>query len=137
MDIEKVKRYSLIEVAFLAIFMIGLLTTHLIVKFRAKVVLSDLVLLPGSGLSVSMPAGPGWERTAAWQYEESENSMTLVGQFRQPGRGNMEVRWRYVFSTPDGSEHELLEGYAQKIGAEIQSFETMGHDCPMIYATIL
>ncbi|MHC4962129.1 MAG: hypothetical protein ACYTGA_08415, partial [Planctomycetota bacterium] len=73
MDIKKVKRYSLIEVALLAVFMVGLLIAHLIVKHRATVVLSDLISLPGSGLSVSVPAGPGWERTATWQYEESES----------------------------------------------------------------
>ncbi|MHC5000351.1 MAG: hypothetical protein ACYTE1_05965 [Planctomycetota bacterium] len=109
MDIKKVKRYSLIEVALLAVFMVGLLIAHLI-----TVVLSDLISLPGSGLSVSVPAGPGWERTATWQYEESESSMTLLGQFRPSNRGTMGVRWRYVFSTPDGSEQELLEQRAQR-----------------------
>jgi len=137
MDIEKVKRYSLVEIVLLAIFMFGLLTAHLIVKLRAKVVLSDLISLPGSGLSVSMPASPGWERTAAWQYEESENSMMLLGQFRQPSRGTMGVHWRYVFSTPDGSERELLEQKAQKISAVIQSFDTTGQECPMVYARLL
>jgi hypothetical protein len=96
--------------------------------------LSDLISLPGSGLSVSVPAGPGWERTATWQYEESESSMTLLGQFRPSSRGTMGVRWRYVFSTPDGSERELLEQRAQKISAVIQSFHTIGQEYPMVYA---
>jgi len=134
MDIKKVKRYSLIEVALLAVFMVGLLIAHLIVKHRATVVLSDLISLPGSGLSVSVPAGPGWERTATWQYEESESSMTLLGQFRPSNRGTMGVRWRYVFSTPDGSEQELLEQRAQKISAVIQSFHRVGQDHLVVYA---
>jgi len=137
MDIEKVKRYSLVEVALLVIFMLGLLTAHLIVKIRARVSLSELISLPGSGLSASMPEGPGWERTAGWQYEESENSMTLVGQFRQPGRGTMAIRWRYILSTPAGSERELLERQALEIGAVIQSVDTMGQECPMVYARMV
>ncbi|MHC5138058.1 MAG: hypothetical protein ACYSN7_05830 [Planctomycetota bacterium] len=137
MDIKKVKRYSLIEVALLAVFMVGLLIAHLIVKHRATVVLSDLISLPGSGLSVSVPAGPGWERTATWQYEESESSMTLLGQFRPSNRGTMGVRWRYVFSTPDGFEQELLEQRAQKISAVIQSFHKVGQEYPVVYARML
>ena len=134
MDIKKVKRYSLVEVALLAIFMLGLLTAHLIVKLRARVVLSDLIPLSGSGLSVSLPEGSGWERTTAWQYEDAESSMMLIGQFGDPDRGGMAVRWRFVFSTPDGSERELLEQKAQKISAVIQSFDTTGQECPMVYA---
>ena len=137
MDIEKVKRYSLVEVVLLAIFMIGLLTAGLIVKLRARVVLSDLIPLPESGLSVSMPEGSGWDRTTGWQYEESEGSMMLVGQFGDPARGGMGVHWRFVFSTPDGSERELLEQKAHKIGAAIQSFDTTGQECPMVYARLL
>ncbi|MHC4999006.1 MAG: hypothetical protein ACYTEM_08290, partial [Planctomycetota bacterium] len=71
MDIEKVKRYSLIEVSLLAIFTTGLLIAHLIVKHRSTVVLSSGISLPGSGLSVSMPEGSGWDRTNSWQYEET------------------------------------------------------------------
>lgn len=137
MDIKKVKRYSLIELALLALFMFGLLTAHLIVKLRAKVVLSDSVSLPGSGLSVSMPAGPGWDGTTAWQYEEPESSMMLISQFGAPGSSSMAVRWRYLFSTPDGSERELLEQKAKKIGAVVQSFDTIGQECPMVYARML
>ena len=132
-----IKRYSLIEVALLVIFTIGLLTAHLIVKIRSRVVLSDLVSLPGSGLSVSVPAGPGWERMPAWQYDESESSMMLISQFGTPGSSSMAVRWRYFFSTPDGSERELLEQKAGEIGAAVQSFDTLGQECPMVYARLL
>ena len=133
MDIEKVKRYSLVEVALLTIFMLGLLIAGLIVKLRARVILSDLIPLPGSGLSVSLPEGSGWERTTGWQYEDSENSMMLIAKFGDPARSSMAVRWRFIFSTPDGSERELLEQKAQEIGAIIQSFDTIGQDCPIVY----
>ena len=120
MDIEKVKRYSLIEVSLLGIFMAGLLIAHLIVKHRSTVVLSSGISLPGSGLSVSMPEGPGWDRTNTWQYEETESSMMLISQYGTPGGSGMAVRCRYVFSTPDGSEQELLTQKATQINADIQ-----------------
>jgi hypothetical protein len=137
MDIDKVKRYSLTELALLAVFVVGLLTAHLIVKLRARVFLSDLVPLPGFGVSVSMPAGPGWDRMGAWQYEDSGNSMILVSKLVAPSRGGMVVRWRFIFSTPDGSEQELLERKAGEISTVIQSFDTIGQECPMVYARML
>ncbi|MHC4525852.1 MAG: hypothetical protein ACYSU8_10020, partial [Planctomycetota bacterium] len=134
MDIEKVKRYSLIEVVLLAIFMIGLLIASLIVKGRTRVLLSEPLTLFGSGLSASMPANSGWEYTPVWQYEKSENCMILVGQFRSPTRGGIEVRWRYLLSTPKGTEQELLKQQARNAGARIQSLNTIGDENPMVYA---
>ncbi|MHC4952118.1 MAG: hypothetical protein ACYTEU_14235, partial [Planctomycetota bacterium] len=69
MDIEKVKRYSLVEIVLLAILVVGLLIANLIVKARARVLLSEPLTLFGSGLSASMPANSGWEYTPVWQYE--------------------------------------------------------------------
>jgi hypothetical protein len=137
MDIEKVKRYSLIEVSLLAIFTTGLLIAHLIVKHRSTVVLSSGISLPGSGLSVSMPEGPGWDRTNSWQYEEAESSMMLISQYGTPSGSGMAVRCRYVFSTPDGSEPDLLEQKAARINAMIQDVYRVGPECPMVYARML
>ena len=137
MDIEKVKRYSLIEVSLLGIFMAGLLIAHLIVKHRSTVVLSSGISLPGSGLSVSMPEGPGWDRTNTWQYEEAESSMMLISQYGTPGGSGMAVRCRYVFSTPDGTERELLEQKAARINAVIQDVYRIGPESSMVYARML
>lgn len=136
MDIETIKRYSLIEIALFAVLVMGMLIASLIVKQRAKVILSAPLPLPGSGLSVSMPANPGWDSTAAWQYEESESGMTLIAQYRNPGRGSFEVRWRYVLSTPQGSEQELLKQRAMDAGALISNFDTIGGSHPMTCATM-
>lgn len=136
MDIQKVKRYSLVELALLAIFMIGLLTAHLIVKFRSRVDLSDLIPLSGFGLSVSVPDGPEWECTG-WQYDESENCMKLISQFVARGNSSMGVRWRYVFSTADVSDRELLKRKAEEIKAVAESFGTIGQEYPMVYARMV
>ena len=137
MDIETIKRYSLIEIVLLAVFTMGLLIASLIVKRRANVILSAPVSVPGSGLSVSMPANTGWEHTTAWQYEESESSLTLVGEFRNPGRGSIDVRWRYILSTPQGSEQELLKQQAMGTGVMTSDFDTVGQEHPMTYARMV
>ena len=138
MNIEKVKRYSLIEVVLFAILVVGFLLANLVVKKRTNVIMSNPIPLFGSGLSVSMPANPGWEHTSEWQYEESESRMTLVGQFRHPsGRGGIEVYWRYILSTPQGTEKELLEQIAQNKGARLHDLDTIESNRPMIYARML
>ncbi|MEN8127400.1 MAG: hypothetical protein ABFR90_06300 [Planctomycetota bacterium] len=137
MDIEKVKRYSLTEIVLLAILMIGLFIAGLIVKKSARILLSDPLTLFGSGLSVAMPANPGWEHTPVWQYEGSESCMTLVAQFGSPRRGRIAVRWRYIFSTPAGSEQELLTRHAYEAAATIHGVEKIGRQHPMIYARMI
>ena len=134
MDIEKVKRYSLVELVLLSFFIIGLLISGLIVKVRQRVLLSPPLELSGSGVAVSIPRGEGWDSTSTWQYEESGQCMAFVGQFRsQRGRG-IEVRWRYYFATPAGSEEELLKKQADSIGAQVLRVDTAGQ---MVYASMV
>ena len=137
MNIETVKRYSLIEVVFLAILMVGLLLASLIVKKSAKILLSDPISLFGSGVSVSVPVDSGWEHTRAWRYEESENSMTLVGQFRDPSRGWIGFHWRFILSTPEGAVQDLLKQQAADAGMMIRNFETLGEEYPITFARML
>lgn len=136
MDIDKIKRYSLVELALLTIFVIGLFISAQIVKRRMRIVLSEPVGLPNSGLAVQMPASPGWEQTPSWQYEASENCMTLIGQLRSRTGGRAEVRWRYYYATPSGSEEDILESHAQKIGANVHGTDTIGDEIPMVYANM-
>lgn len=137
MDIEKIKRYSLVEVALLLLFSVGLLVAHLIVKDRSKVTLADPIALSGSGLSVSMPTGSMWNCMGDWQYENSENRMILLGEYAQSSRSKMGVHWLYALSTPDGSERELLERYAHEKGAQVKHLNVEGQSSPMLFAKIL
>ena len=137
MDTEKIKRYSLVEVSLLAFFMFGLILASWIANIRSRVILSDLIPLPGSGLAVSVPANKGWEQTPEWQYEEANSSMTLISQFGDPERRGIEVRWRYNFSSPTGSEQELLEQKAKAVNAAIQDLDTAGQKYKMTYAKLL
>ena len=137
MDMNIVKRYSLIELVLLAIFFIGLLISGLIVKMRSRIQLSTPLELPGSGVTVYLPEGSGWEYTPTWQYEESADCMALISQFRNISGRGIEVRWRYYFSTPAGSENELLQKQADSIGAEILMVGTTGQENRMVYARMI
>lgn len=76
------KKYPLL-LALLGFLVVAVLTARLIVTFRTAVVLSEPVTLQCSGLSVPMPAGPGWQSQKQWKY--LDNGFTLSSIF-QPTR---------------------------------------------------
>lgn len=121
MDIEKVKRYSLAELTLLALFAMGLLAAWIIVKARDHVPLSAPIALDGTGLSVSVPVGTGWEHTPAWGYE-TDNSMALLAQ-RRVMQSGVELRWRYVFCAPQISLQEVLKERLKETQAVVEPVE--------------
>lgn len=122
MDIEKVKRYSLAELALLIIFVIGLLLAWLVVEKRSGIVLTQSIALNGSGLSVRLPGGGGWEYTPAWTYE-NDNSMVLAAQRRFSPQAAVKMTWRFEFcSRPLELEAVLAERLAAS-NAAVESIE--------------
>lgn len=127
MDIEKVKRYSLVELALLMIFTVGILIAHLIVKQRSRIELSEPLSLPGSGVCVSLPINNGWRKTPGWSYQEVGNNMLWMGQLRIPGRGEIEVQWKYYFNMGQIDESGYLKKWADRTGVNIlRTGETNG-----------
>ncbi|MHC5082801.1 MAG: hypothetical protein ACYTET_02525 [Planctomycetota bacterium] len=138
MDIEKAKRYSLMEVVLLAVFVFGLLIAHIIVKARGTIQLSEPIELPLSGMKVSMPINPNWQYVPTWQYE-SDNSLTLIGSRVRAGQNQMriteiEIRWRYNICTPAGSSMEILYQRAEQANANLERIEVVGEKVPIQYA---
>lgn len=134
MDIEKAKRYSLTEVVLLVIFIIGLIIANLIVQNRSRIILSEPIVLTGSGLSVSLPVNPGWERTDVWRYE-MDNSMTLIGRFRSR-EADIEVRWRYNLHTPEGLSDKLLQRRAAETNSSLQKIEHINEPLEMAFTAL-
>ena len=56
-----IRRYSAAEMVLLGIFVLGLLVASSLVRYRNKIRLSEPIRLPLAGLSVSLPAGGGWQ----------------------------------------------------------------------------
>ncbi len=106
----------------LAIFAIGLLAAWMIVNIRGRVVLSAPIVLDGSGLAVSVPAGAGWEHTPAWVYE-SDNSMTLLAQRRLMKQAEVELRWRYMLGAAPMDLEEVLKERLAGSTAKIDALE--------------
>lgn len=122
MDREQVKRYSLLEVALFGLLLIGMFAGWLIVKARTRVVLTEPIALEGSGVSVRLPGGIGWEHTPAWVYE-SDNSMALLAQWRAGRETAAEVLWRYTLAAKSGGFEESLEERLAGTPAKIEKLE--------------
>jgi hypothetical protein len=106
----------------LAIFAVGLLAAWMIVNIRGRVILSPPIGLDGSGLSVCVPAGEGWEHTPSWVYE-SDNSMTLLAQRRLMKQAEVELRWRYRLGAPPMNLEEALKERLAGSTAKIDALE--------------
>ena len=135
MDYERLKRYSLAEIALLALFVLGLAIAQIIVKVRHRVILSEPISLVGSGLSVSMPVNPGWEYEKKWRHE-SDNSIALVGQLQTGQSRGVSVQWRYYFGSPGESAQEILQRRAHQSGSSISNIETISGSVPMEYGIV-
>ena len=135
MEHELLKRYSLTEIALLAVFVLGIGLAYIIVKVRQQVRISEPVALFGSGLSVSMPTNPGWEYETAWRYE-SDNSMALVAKHQRGRFRDASVQWRYHLSCPEGSAREILERRIQQAGTKYSSIETLAGTVDMDYTIV-
>ncbi len=135
MDNELLKRYSLAEIAFLAIFVLGIGLAQIIVKVRHQIKLSEPIALLGSGLLVSMPTNPGWEYETVWRYE-SDNSMALVGKHQSGRFRDASVQWSYYLCRPEGTARELLEQRIDQAGTKLGQIESLSGAIDMDYAII-
>ena len=67
-DTYRIRRPGGDKIALLGIFVVALLTARLVVALKSAIVLSGPIELTHSGLSLSMPAGNGWQSEEKWKY---------------------------------------------------------------------
>ena len=135
MNEKTIKRYSLTEIALLALFVLGLTLSGMLVKARNRIRLSAPVSLKSAGLSVCMPMNTGWESESSWRYE-SDSSMVLVGQ-EQSGRARKaSIRWRYVICSPAEAAEEIFRQRAAESGSRVGPMKTISGPIPMYYAIV-
>ncbi len=103
-----IRKYSLEEVALLAMFAFGLLIAGLIVVRRGRIEMSERLELPHSGLSLSLPAGPGWERSAGWSYEEASSEFSLSARLRVGNQLAGVVHCRYLLASAETDPEQVL-----------------------------
>lgn len=85
----------------------------LLVKLRSAVALSDPIALPGEGLSVVLPVGPGWKTLNEWTYEQ-DNRFALIAVYSLQGALPIEVRWQYCLAEMPASPESLLQQIAAR-----------------------
>jgi len=103
------------KIAFFGLFIAVLLIARFIVIWRSAIVLSEPIELDCAGLSVSIPAGNGWQSEKQWKYQQ--NAFTL-GSFFNPGSGSVTalVSCRYLLAATKATPNELFEEKASAVG---------------------
>ncbi|MHC4741852.1 MAG: hypothetical protein ACYS8Z_08080 [Planctomycetota bacterium] len=96
------------QVAFLALFVLALVTARFVVALRTAVALGHPIELEHSGFSVRMPQGNGWNSPRGWDY--SDGKVSLLGTFA-PGswKATALAKCSYVFSAEILSLEEQFE----------------------------
>jgi hypothetical protein len=67
-DTGTMKKLGADKIALLGLFVGALLTARFVVGLRSALVLSGPIRLPGTGLSISVPMGNGWQSEGKWSY---------------------------------------------------------------------
>ena len=117
-DAQGINKPGYDKIALLGLFIVALLTAHLIVVFKSKLIFSDPIRLSQTGLSVSMPSGQGWQSDQQWRYHE--NIFTISSLF--PLGSDRPTAWancRYLLSAERTTPQIRFEQKASEIDAVI------------------
>jgi len=114
----KTKKYATDKVALLGLFIVALLIGRFIVASRSAILLSEPIKLEHTGLSVSMPAGNGWQNEKQWKYQE--NTFVLSSVF-VPGSGSVTAlaHCRYILAGTNDAVDTRFEQKASAGGASV------------------
>ncbi len=134
MKLNNPDKTSLASAFLLLLFAAGLGLAMLLVKVRSAILLSEPILLPGEGLSVVLPTGPGWKTLTEWTYEQEENSFALVATYSMRSAPPAEVRWQYKLTEPPLSPQAFLEKIARQFNGPISTIQTF--QGPLTFAQI-
>jgi len=91
-----IRSYSAAEIVLLGIFALGLLVASSVVSFRNKIRLSEPIVLPLAGVSVSLPTGGGWQHWEKWKFNEGEDVNALSGHLLVGSKVGAIVQWRFM-----------------------------------------
>ena len=129
-----IRKYSAAEIVLLGIFALGLLLGSLVVSHRNKIRLSEAIELKLSGLSVSLPAGGGWQGLEEWKYDQPKDMFFLMGRLNVGSRVGAIVQWRYMAVSERLRPEEQLSKRAGADEVEIVDVGQIGGDVVMEWA---
>ncbi len=117
---EKLRQFGLDKIAFLGLFLLGLLLAKLMISFRSDIKLSEPIGLKGTGLEISVPAGDNWKRLSnGFRYENNEFNFTCVMQISSGSAISMQ--WRYFLLPSEKTPLERFQAEAAPISGHIES----------------
>ena len=125
--IYKIRKIGGDKITLLGLFVISLLIAHLIVVSRSAILLSAPIILPRTGLSVSMPEGNGWKSEKQWR--NFENRFFIRSIFAlSPRNPTAEARCVYILTNETIDPQSLFEQKASKEEGEIVKVDRITND---------
>jgi hypothetical protein len=125
--IYKIRKIGGDKIALLGLFVISLLIAHMIVVSRSAILLSAPIILPRTGLSVSMPEGNGWKSEKQWR--NSENRFSVSSTFAlNPKNPTAQANCVYILTTETIDPQNLFEQKAFEVEGEIVKVDRITND---------
>ncbi len=117
-DKMRFQKYGADKIVLLGLFIVALLAARLITVSRSAIVLSEPIELNYSGLSLSMPAGNGWQSEKQWRYQ---GNAFILSSFFNSGSGSVTAlaRCQYLLAATRATPDILLKEKTSAIGGVI------------------
>jgi len=115
------------KIALLALFALSLLTARVVVGLKSTIVLSDPIPLRGTGISVAVPVGNGWQSMGQWGGDG--NTFILQSSFSAgPGRPTAAVVCKYQPAIGVSTPSMLFEQRAAELNGMITPIDQIMTD---------
>jgi len=115
------------KIAFLALFVLSLVTARVVVGLKSTIVLSDPIALEGAGISVAVPVGNGWQSREQW-VPDGDGHVVSSRFPPGPGEATARVICRYHPEIGANSPRMLFEQKAAKLNGVIVSIDQIVAD---------
>ena len=128
-DTHGTRRLGGDKIALLGLFVVALLTARLIVASKSALRLSEPIRLSDAGLSVSMPAGNGWQNQKQWRRLDNDNGFMLSSSFAPGSRKpTATVICQYLLAAEPTAPQMRFEQKAVEVGAVVVRADLMQTD---------
>lgn len=121
------KKYAADKIVLLGLFIAAVLIARFIVASRSAIILWEPIKLDCAGLSVSMPAGNGWQSEKQWRSQK--NTFTLSSVFDAgSGKITASAQCRYRLVGTGATADERLRQKASAVNSTIVKIDQIQTD---------